>query len=372
MKHHKTLVVFLMCNFFLIAPASSLENTTSQYTFAWPFEESSRMKPRGGTTRGSAVALTTRIGFKNELIPLTNFHKDRQAILSMQGGYRVTFDFIETIGFTEDHKPTAPYQSWATEYVYVVKEDWNFISLQHVLVMEFISDDGSVSEPFVMKHWRQDWRYQDTDLHVFVGNNTWERKSILPRHALGKWSQAVFQVDDSPRYEAIGDWEHTENSSIWTSEITSRPLPRREFSVRSDYHMLTGTNRITINSKGWIQEEDNLKTVLAANGDIDIKTPHLAREFGINRYELIKDFDFTPGDTYWKETSEFWSTVRRAWAEIFNEKEHFIVKTKVSNKKLYAVMFQLAEEAQNKTYTSNELKVMVDKTLKKFVAEPNR
>ena len=43
MKHHKTLVVFLMCNFFLIAPASSLENTTSQYTFAWPFEDQTKI-----------------------------------------------------------------------------------------------------------------------------------------------------------------------------------------------------------------------------------------------------------------------------------------------------------------------------------------
>ena len=82
--------------------------------------------------------------------------------------------------------------------------------------------------PFVQKHWRQDWRYEDTDLHVFIGRNRWVRQTRTAEEARGRWSQAVFQVDDSPRYEALGEWEHYGSYSAWTSERTARPLPRRE------------------------------------------------------------------------------------------------------------------------------------------------
>ena len=129
---------------------------------------------------------------------------------------------------------------------------------------------------------------------------------MKPKNIEGTWSQSVFQVDDSPRYEGIGRWQHTKNSSIWTSQITYRPLPRREFSVRDDYQMLTGTNRISITNSGWVQEEDNLKTVLKPTGEIDEKLPYLSREMGISRYELIKDFDFSAGHQYWERTQHFW------------------------------------------------------------------
>ena len=131
----------------------------------------------------------------------------------------------------------------------------------------FVADrEGKVQGPFVQKHWRQDWRYEDTDLHVFIGRNRWVRQERTADEVRGRWSQAVFQVDDSPRYEALGEWEHYGSYSAWTSDRTARPLPRRETSVRDDYQILEGVNRHTLTPTGWVQEEENLKLVLDAAG----------------------------------------------------------------------------------------------------------
>ena len=58
------------------------------------------MNPRGGTSSGPDVDLDKTpnpfwIKIQNE--DLTKFEKDRLAILSMQGEYKVNFDFMETM-----------------------------------------------------------------------------------------------------------------------------------------------------------------------------------------------------------------------------------------------------------------------------------
>ena len=105
----------------------------------------------------------------------------------------------------------------------------------------------------VMKHWRQDWRYEQREMHTFRGDQTWKR-SKQPRSASrGRWVQSVYQVDDSPRYMAAGRWQHRANFSSWESDETWRPLPRREASVRDDYYVLIGTNTHTITPTGWVK-----------------------------------------------------------------------------------------------------------------------
>ena len=187
------------------------------------------------------------------------FEKDRAAILSLVGDYRTSFHFLETMGLYGDHEPARPYHSWATEEVRVLEDRGDFISLQHTLVMHFQMPDGSEMEPMVMKHWRQDWTYEDEDLHTFRGDGTWARDRRSSDEVAGSWSQAVWQVDDSPRYEAIGKWMHTGNRSAWTGENSWRPLPRREHSVRDDYGVMEGFHRIVITPTGWIHEQNNWK-----------------------------------------------------------------------------------------------------------------
>jgi hypothetical protein len=92
----------------------------------------------------------------------------------MAGGYRVTFDFLEVADYTPEGRRDRPYQSWGTEYVYVAADRGTFISLQHLLVMRIIDRDGKVTEPFVTKHWRQDWTYEDVALVEYTGPNRWD------------------------------------------------------------------------------------------------------------------------------------------------------------------------------------------------------
>ena len=96
----------------------------------------------------------------------------------MAGEYRASFDFIETIGFAENYSPQKPYQSWGTEFIFVVENRENFISLQHILVMTVQNPDGEMSKPMTMKHWRQDWSYEDSQLNVYQGNNVWRMEQL--------------------------------------------------------------------------------------------------------------------------------------------------------------------------------------------------
>ena len=161
------------------------------------------MAPIGGTSIGPDVDLDKNpnplwVQIQDE--NLNKFEKDRLAILAMQGEHKVNFDFMETMGFVENYTPQKPYQSWGTEFVTVIEDEKNFISLQHIMVMFFEQDDGTVSDPVVVKHWRQDWKYQDKYISEFVGNNTWNKQKLTWNQRKGNWSQAVYQVDDSPRY----------------------------------------------------------------------------------------------------------------------------------------------------------------------------
>ncbi len=351
------------------APASPAE--IRQFTFAWPFQEGGSMQPRGGITRGPAVSLAGQPSAAWQALGepgLSEFERDRRAILAMAGPYRTSFDFLETIGFVPDYTPQPPYQSWSTEYVFVVEDRGDFISLQHIIVMFFEDDKGNVSGPAVVKHWRQDWQYEDRDLHVYVGHNTWEHRRLSRKEAHGTWSQAVFQVDDSPRYESIGRWQHAANYSSWTSGTTWRPLPRREFSVRDDYHVLAGTNRHTITPTGWVHEEDNLKLVLDERGEPAEGVPYLAREAGLNRYERIVDHDFTAGDRYWERTRPFWADVRSAWAETFAARKRFTLKSDYEGDRLFATMFDYAEKLhEGGEYNPHAGRSFIDETLDRFL-----
>lgn len=365
------LAVSCMTTAIVETEAAESGQTLRQYTYAWLFSDSADMRPRGGTTKGPDVELDTKPSPEWQALKerkISAFERDRRAILAMAGAYRTSFDFIETVGFVAGYTPEPPYQSWGTEYVYVVADEPEFISLQHIIVMFFETADGEISEPMVVKHWRQDWRYQDRDLHVYVGHNRWKRKRLSRQKVKGTWSQAVFQVDDSPRYEAIGKWQHHGNYSSWQSGNTWRPLPRREFSVRDDYHVLSGTNRHTITPTGWLQEEDNLKLVLSEDGQPREEEPYLAREAGLNRYERIIDHDFSAGDAYWERTAPFWAAVRYGWEDTRKRHDQFTLKSKVEGRRLFEVMFEYADKLdEKKEYDSQAARAFVDATLKRFV-----
>ena len=335
--------------------ATAPEPASPSYIFAWPFIDTSEMAPRGGTTRGAAVKTSEGPSRQWEVLQssgASSQERDRAAILAMAGEYRTSFDFLETVVFAEPHLPAAPYRSWGTEKVYVVEDRGDFISLQHILEMVFVDDEGNRQGPFVQKHWRQDWQYEPESVHEYVGRREWRRRDLTESERAGRWSQAVYQVDDSPRYAGLGSWEHEPSYSAWESDRTARPLPRRESTVRQDYDILDAINRHTIIPTGWVHEEDNLKVVLPDSSQSSQKVR--SREKGVNRYELIEGFDFSGSDAYWEETGPLWKEVRRAWAQKFASTPEVQVATKCGDQPVFVALFGYAEKLRSKNPPEEE------------------
>jgi hypothetical protein len=326
---------------FALALASAVAHASDQFTFAWPLDENA-LKPRGATTRGAPVTLdeAPSDAWKKLREPgLSEMERDRRAILAMAGPYRVSFDFLEVVRYDPRLAPDAPYQSWGTEYVFVAEERPDFIALQHVLVMRMQLEGGKVSEPMVVRHWRQEWRYQPQSLLAYEGAQTWARREVPGEARRGAWSQTVLQVDDSPRYAALGRWQHAGGVSTWISDETWRPLPRREFSVRKDYQVLVGTNRHTVTPDGWLQEENNLKLVLQEGR-------YLAREYGVARYQRIRGYDFSAGERYYTRTEPFWAEVRGAWHDIAQRTGRFTLRAPVDQAQLFVPFFEYAAKLE--------------------------
>lgn len=344
-----------------------------RYSFSWQFSDNEDMSPRGGVTTGPQVTLDKTpdadwIALQQPGI--SEYERDRKAILSMEGTYRVTFDFIETVPLRTPYNVDRPYQSWATEYIKVIEDTGDFISLQHILVMYYVDENGDTQGPFVAKHWRQDWTYEDDEILEYAGNNTWQKIHPSESDRKGKWSQAVYQVDDTPRYEALGEWEFDGNYARWTSGETRRPLPRREFSVRDDYNVLSGVNRVIITPTGWVHEQDNVKLVVDKSGKPVGSHPYLSKEVGLNRYENIKDFDSSAAVEYWEVTASFWQDVRNAWSDAIDSNSPLMLRSSYQDHKLYEYLFEYADEIEKTgVYDNKDGSQFATETIGKFVVE---
>lgn len=263
---------------------------------------------------------------------------DRAAILAMAGDYSVTFQFNETVALDAEYSLWDPYASAATETVRVLEERPDFISLQHILVMG--------AEGRVVKHWRQDWQYQPQTVYRYIGpvhgRQTWVPEALSPEQSRGAWVQTVWQVDDSPRYQSIGRWQHEGAVSDWMGDRAGRPLPRREWTKRDDYQLMLATHRHTLTPTGWVHEQDNLKRILEPQGVELVKD--LTRETGLNRYKRIQGYDFGPGTEYWERTQLFWADVRAWWAERMDGEQLVQVQVQIGETTLWGRLFALAAE----------------------------
>ena len=272
--------------------------------------------------------------------------KDRKAILSMAGEFEVTFKFMETFAIKKDYELKKPYLAEATEIVFVVKDSPKNIILQHVLWLEDLER--------IVKHWKQEWKFEDRTLFEFVGNNSWKRKELSKQEAEGTWSQKVYQVDDSPRYESYGKWSHKGGMSSWQGSKTRRPLPRREYTKRKDYEIMMAVNRHTITPLGWFHEQDNYKKV-SQTADI------LCREVGLNNYERTDLVDFSEAKKYWANNANFWKHV----SSILNDKMEssnsiFSLRSEVDGGPLYRSLFKLLKDIENEEERKGKARAIIE------------
>ena len=300
--------------------ASASAPSPGRYTFTWPIDHP-RLAPRGGTTRGAPVVLDTEPSPAWRALQesgLSAFERDRRAILAMAGIYRVSFDFLEVDSFKAGSSAPAPYQSWATEKVYVDRDEPGFISLVHILEMRIVAAGGAVGEPFVTKHWRQDWRFEPSTIVEYQGRDRWRMRALSQSERAGRSGRRPsIRSTNLPAMPASAAGSTTPSFSTWSSGETWRPLPRREWSVRDDYQVLIGTNRHTVAPTGWTQEENNLKAVLTPDRVVDPRRPFAGREYGFARYERLLPEGFAAADDYYGKTRAFWNRVAASLVDRF-------------------------------------------------------
>lgn len=285
----------------------------------------------------------------------SNFEQDRQSILAMAGDYKVTFDFTETVSFLEGYELKDPKLSGGHESVRVIEDRGDFISLQHLLVV------GPDESPFVVKHWRQDWQFEPERVLLFVGGNAWEWEDVPSDERAGTWSQTVYQVDDAPRYGAVGAWSYEDGIAEWAPPAEWRPLPRRDMTTRDDYHAIDAVNRHVITPWGWVHEQDNSKLIL------DGAPQALVREVGINTYRAFDDYPVSAADTYWHGTEAFWAGVRAEWDRIEDKNDQFKIKIQGETEALYNPLLALALEVKSGDKALEPALIEARETINTFV-----
>ena len=277
--------------------------------------------------------------------------QDIDAIKAMCGCYEVSFNFAETFAEDKDYEFHDNYHSGALEYVLPVEETKDKIVLQHLLV---------IGDSMIIKHWRQDWLYENTDFHVFYKDKTWKYNSKTPDAVKGQWTQKVYQVDDSPRYEGSSSWVHVDGRSYWENTADA-PLPRREFSKRSDYNVMERRNRQEITGYGWIHEQDNSKVVREGADKV------IAREKGWNTYTKTEESRCQLAKDWWQEKQAYWNDVRKVWDELFAAKKTLEFEKKVDGKVLFMKLFALEDEMLQGTYNSNASMAKIKATINTYL-----
>lgn len=256
---------------------------------------------------------------------------DKKSIKDMCGCYEVTFNFAETFNYSKDslYKPSHNEISSGLEWAEMITDEDNKIVIQHLLQV------GNPAEPMVVKHWRQDWLYENTDLYTYNADNTWKYLKKPATEVKGQWTQKVFQVDDSPRYEGSGSWVHVDGKHYWEN-TSDAPLPRREYTVRSDYNLTVRGNRVEITNSGWIHDQDNEKIIREAGKEDVI----LAKEKGLNTYVKVDDSRCAVAAKWWKDNGKKWTLVRNKWDQVYAKNKNLSLEEKVDNKPLYKFLFE--------------------------------
>jgi hypothetical protein len=281
------------------------------------------------------------------------FDQDRSDILAMSGNFKVKFDMQESTRWRTDYEPIKPNISGGNEVVLVIADTGRHISLQHLLVIEH---EG---KSMIIKHWRQDWDYEPARVLVYSGPDTWTYRDVPAAERKGRWSQTVWQVDDSPRYGALGRWETVGGTRRWTSEETWRPLARRDAVRGPVYDRYLGINRHQPTPDGWIQWQDNIKM-----GVIDGKLLPVVSEYVLNSYTRFDGYNTKAATDYWAATKGFWAAVRTEWDRIAAAKGGIqVMEVAETGSAVSARLLEIADDLQAGKLTQKDAIVQAIKLM---------
>lgn len=269
---------------------------------------------------------------------------DKKAIQDMCGCYEIKFKYAETFSPDIAYEKAYDYRASAFEWAELIQDENDKISIQHLLI---------VNDTMVIKHWRQDWEFQNQSIFNYESKNTWSIKEYSKDQVKGQWTQKVYQVDDSPRYSGKATWVHVDGKRYWKNKIDA-PLPRREYSKRDDYNIMSRGNTIELTNYGWLHEQDNDK-IIREEGEGD---ELLVQEKGYNVYKKIANERCEIAKNWWRENNNVWKKVRQEWDKIFAENKEVMLKSKVDDKRLYQHLFALDDTASNE-----EIRIIINKFL---------
>lgn len=271
-----------------------------------------------------------------------NFEADRADILAMAGNYKVRFDMLEATRWDPSYTPLDRKISGGNEVVRVIEDTGRRIVLQHLLVIE---QDGATH---VIKHWRQDWEYEPAKLLVYSDRNRWEWEDVPERMRTGRWSQTVWQVDDSPRYGGWGQFETQAGIRRWRSNWTWRPLARRDAVRNPVYDRYYAINRHQNGPEGWVHWQDNTKM-----GMKDGKLVPIVQEYVLNSYTRFDGYDVKAADDYWTATKDYWAAVRAEWDRVAATKGGIAIDEKADTGTVISGrLLEIADEVQDGKLTT--------------------
>ncbi len=260
--------------------------------------------------------------------------EDQKAIKDMCGCYEVEFNFAETFKHPKDpatYVPSKDKHEKAYEWVQLIEDQPNKISMQHLLL---------VGKDMVIKHWRQDWLFQNTNFYDYQGFNNWKFVKQSPEQVKGQWTQKVYEVSDEPRYEGSATWARIDGRTFWHSTANA-PLPRREYTTRKDYNITSRMNEHEIVATGWIHNQDNKKIVRGTDGSSYV----LAEEKGYNTYTKVDDSKCKKAQEWWVANEGFWSKVRSKWNAEFAKNKDITLQPKVNGASLFVALEKLKTTA---------------------------
>ncbi len=280
---------------------------------------------------------------------------EKSYIKRMCGCYEVEFKYTETFSDADGYELKEPYSARGLEWIFVDAEAQDSIILQHLLI---------VGGDRIIKHWRQDWIYENQELLSYQRNLEWAKTRLSLKEAKGTWSQKVYQVDDSPRYEGNATWIDVDGKIYWESQVAA-PLPRREFTKRDDYNVMLRNNKHKITKEGHVHELDNAKLIRTEAGD-----SVLVWEKGLNSYRKVDDSRCELAQAWWEENKIFWQDVRLVWAEVIDQNEYINLARSVEGLKLYSRLFDLGDKwVAAESYDSEEAKKEIREIIALYLSD---
>ena len=289
-------------------------------------------------------------------IKLTDAEFGRHAISQMAGTFKVEFDFEESIAIRRGYPLQKPYHTEAEELVVVVENQPEFVSLQHILV---VRHEG---EAHIIKHWRQDWRYEGKRALRFTGDDTWAVQRIGWGKRNDRWVQTVYNADDSPRYTSVGQWRPDgQGVYVWDGDAAPRPVPLRDNPISDQYSVMLSQHSLVVTDTGWLHLQRNHKLDQGPGDAVP-----LCYELGRNRYTRIADKGFDKAHEYWKNTAPYWRQVRAVWDEVIDGRETITLADNWKGDEMFTHLFGIADEYWDQPNAS-EARPRIQEVIQAFV-----